>query len=177
MFDTWAKEFHRILAENGSGYVFTSDHYISHLREALERAGLKFRATLVWHKKNPGTQVMKTNFRSSVEYILFFTKGESDHTFNWQGENEMHNFIETPICGGSERLLDAKKNTLHPTQKPVAVLQHLLEISSHPGDMCFDGFMGVGSTARAARDMGRKFIGIEQDATFFDAAQRRMGDA
>lgn len=177
LFDAWAREFHRILVVNGSGYVFTSDVYISDLRRALNRAGLRVKATLAWHKTNPGTQVVKTNFKSSVEYILFFTKGESGHTFNWQGENEMHNFIETPICGGSERLLDAKKNTLHPTQKPLAVLQHLLEISSHPGDMIFDGFMGVGSTARAARDMGRKFIGIEQDATFFDAAQRRMNDA
>ncbi len=176
LFDTWAKEFHRILAENGSGYVFTSDRYISHLREALERAGLTFRATLVWHKTNPGTQVVKTNFKSAVEYILFFTKGGTGHTFNWQGENEMHNFIETPICGGSERLVDAKKETLHPTQKPLSVLKHLLEVSSHPGDLCFDGFMGVGSTARAARDMGRKFIGIEQDAAFFEAAQRRMSD-
>ncbi len=178
LFDTWAKEFHRILAENGSGYVFTSDRYISHLREALERAGLTFRTTLVWHKTNPGTQVVKTNFKSAVEYILFFTKGGgSGHAFNWQGENEMHNFIETPICGGSERLVDAKKETLHPTQKPLAVLKHLLEVSSHPGDLCFDGFMGVGSTARAARDMGRKFIGIEQNAAFFEAAQRRMNDA
>lgn len=177
LFDEWAKEFMRILAENGSGYIFTSDRYISNLREALERAGLKFRATIVWHKKNPGPKMgPKTNFKSAVEYILFFSKGESGHTFNWQGENEMHNCISLPICSGSERLLDAKKDTLHPTQKPLAVLNHLLAISSHPGDMVFDGFMGVGSTARAAKDMGRKFIGIEQDSTFFDAAQRRMGD-
>lgn len=177
MFDTWAREFHRILAEHGSGYVFTSDRYISHLRESLERAGLKVKATLVWHKTNPGTQVVKTNFKSAVEYLLFFTKGESGHTFNWQGENEMHNCISLPICGGTERLTDAKGNTLHPTQKPLALLRHLLEISSHPGDMVFDGFMGVGSTAQAARELGRKFIGIEQETIFFDAAKRRMSDA
>ncbi|MBF0182233.1 MAG: DNA modification methylase [Magnetococcales bacterium] len=175
-FDAWAREFQRILDENGSGYVFTSDRYISHLREALERAGFKVKATLIWHKTNPGTQVVKTNFKSAVEYLLFFTKGEACHAFNWQGENEMHNCISLPICGGAERLTDAKGNTLHPTQKPLALLRHFLEISSHPGDMVFDGFMGVGSTARAARDMGRKFIGIEQDASFFEAAQRRMSD-
>ncbi|MEO5334166.1 MAG: hypothetical protein H7839_19305 [Magnetococcus sp. YQC-5] len=176
LFDSWAKEFHRILVAHGSGYIFTSDRYISHLREALERAGLKVKATIVWHKTNPGTQVVKTNFKSSVEYILFFTKGESGHTFNWQGENEMHNFIQTPICAGSERLTDAKKNTLHPTQKPTSLLEHMMNISSHPGDMIFDGFMGVGSTAKAARNLGRKFIGIEQDAVFFDAANRRLDE-
>ena len=175
-FDAWAAGFRRILAPHGSGYVFTSDRFISHLREALERAGLKVKATLVWHKSNPGTQVVKTNFKSAVEYILFFTSGEAGHTFNWQGENEMHNCITLPLCGGAERLTDARGETLHPTQKPLALLRHLLEISSHPGDMVFDGFMGVGSTAHAARDLGRRFIGIEQEAAFFEAAQRRLAD-
>ena len=176
LFGTWAQEFYRILSNTGSGYVFTSDRYISHLREALERAGLKVKATIVWHKTNPGTKVVKTNFKSSVEYILFFTKGESGHTFNWQGENEMHNCVSFPICAGSERLTDAKNSTLHPTQKPEILLRHFLEISSHPGDMVFDGFMGVGSTAKAAQDCGRKFIGIEQDIIFFEATQRRLAD-
>lgn len=175
-FDTWATEFCRILAPHGSGYVFTSDIYISDLRRALDRAGLMVKTSIVWQKTNPGTQIVKTNFKSAVEYVLFFTRGESGHTFNWQGENEMHNCISLPICGGAERLTDARGNTLHPTQKPLALLRHFLEISSHPGDMVFDGFMGVGSTAHAARDMGRRFIGIEQDSAFFEAAQRRMAN-
>jgi len=172
-FAVWARECFRLLRNKGSGYIFTSDSYISHLREALETAGLDVRATIVWHKTNPGTQVVKTNFRSSVEYILFFTKGEQ-HTFNWQGENEMHNFIESPICGGNERLVNGQKNTLHPTQKPEAVIRHLMEISSVKGDTVFDGFMGVGTTGKVARDLGRKFLGIEQDQTYFEAAQWRI---
>lgn len=176
LFSTWASEWARVLREQGSGYVFTSDSYISHLRSALEHAGLHVKATIIWHKSNPGTQIVKTNFKSSVEYILFFTKGEGGHTFNWQGENEMHNFIDSPVCSGNERLTDAKGNTLHPTQKPERVLRHFMEISSNRGDMVLDGFMGAGSTGSAARKMGRKFIGIEQDKTFFEAAQRRLAE-
>jgi site-specific DNA-methyltransferase (adenine-specific)/modification methylase len=176
MFSTWATEWSRVLRPQGSGYVFTSDSYISDLRKALTNAGLHVKATIVWHKSNPGTQVVKTNFKSSVEYILFFTKGEGGHTFNWQGENEMHNFIEAPICGGNERLIDAKGNTLHPTQKPERVIRHLMEISSNRGDMVLDGFMGVGTTGKVAKILGRKFIGIEQDKAFYDAAVRRLAD-
>jgi DNA modification methylase len=174
LFPIWAREWARILRLHGSGYVFSSDKYNSYLRSDLEDAGLHVKATIVWHKTNPGTQVIKTNFKSSVEYILFFTKGEGGHTFNWQGENEMHNHIELPICQGNERLVDAKGYTLHPTQKPESLLSHLLAVSSQPGDTVFDGFAGVGSVAAACMNLGRKFTGIEQDATFFEAMQRRI---
>lgn len=175
-FSVWACEWARILRPQGSGYVFTSDRYLTHLREALEHVGLHVKATIVWHKTNPGTQAVKTSFKSSVEYILFFTKGEGGHTFHWQGENEMHNFIESPICGGKERLKDAKGDTLHPTQKPESIIKHLMEISSNRGDMVFDGFAGVGTSGAAAKQLGRKFIGIEQDDRFFEAMQRRLAE-
>jgi site-specific DNA-methyltransferase (adenine-specific) len=175
-FEIWAREWARLLRHQGSGYVFTSDRYLSHLRTALVAAGLHVKATIVWHKTNPGTQVVKTNFKSSVEYVLFFTKGEGGHTFNWQGESAMHNFIEAPICGGKERLVDAKGHTLHPTQKPEQVLRHFLDISSNRGDTVFDGFAGVGSTGKVAKDRGRKFIGIEQDKRYFDAMVRRLAE-
>jgi site-specific DNA-methyltransferase (adenine-specific)/modification methylase len=175
-FEIWAREWARLLRVQGSGYVFTSDRYISHLRAALEGAELHVKATIVWHKTNPGTQVVKTNFKSSVEYLLFFTKGEGGHTFNWQGENEMHNFLETPICGGNERLTDSKGKTLHPTQKPEQMIRHFFEISSNRGDTVFDGFAGVGTTGKVAKDRGRKFIGIEQDALYFEAMQRRLAE-
>jgi len=88
----------------------------------------------------------------------------------------MHNFINAPICGGGERVVDAKGNVLHPTQKPEQVIRHFLDISSNRGDIIFDGFMGVGTSGKVAKDKGRKFIGIEQDNTFFEAAQRRLAE-
>ncbi|HET8846722.1 MAG TPA: DNA methyltransferase [Ktedonobacteraceae bacterium] len=176
-FETWARSWARILRLQGSGYVFTSDRYISHLRGALESAGLSVKSTITWHKTNPGTQVVQTNFKSSVEYLLFFVKGEDGgHTFHWQGESEMHNFIESAICGGNERLVDSKGKTLHPTQKPEKVIRHFLEISSNRGDTVFDGFAGTGTMGKVAKDLGRKFIGVEQDPAYFEAMQRRLAE-
>jgi DNA modification methylase/ParB-like chromosome segregation protein Spo0J len=174
LFFTWATEWERILREQGSGYVFCSYRYVSYLKEALEEAGLRVHVMVTWHKKNPGPQIEHVTFRSSCEHLLFFTKGKSGHTFHWQGENEMHDFIEWPICSGSERLSDAKGNTLHPTQKPSKLLEHFIQISSNRGDTVFDGFSGVGSTGAAAKDLKRKFIGIEKDPAYFAAMQRRL---
>jgi site-specific DNA-methyltransferase (adenine-specific)/modification methylase len=174
LFFTWATEWERILRDQGSGYAFCSYRYVSYLKEALEEAGLRVHVMVTWHKKNPGPQIEHVTFRSSCEHLLFFTKGKSGHSFHWQGENEMHDFIEWPICSGSERLSDAKGNTLHPTQKPAKLLAHFIEISSNRGDTVFDGFSGVGSTGAASKELKRKFIGIEKDPTYFAAMQRRL---
>jgi modification methylase len=176
VFEVWAREWARLLREQGSGYVFTSDRSISCLRDALERAGLHVKATLAWCKTNPPPQVVKTNFISSTEYLLFFTKGVGGHTFHWLGDNEMHNSVLIPICGGHERLVDAKGKILHPTQKPESLLRHFVEISSNRGDTVFDGFAGTGTCGKVAREMGRKFIGIEQEQAYFDAMQRRLAE-
>ncbi len=82
----------------------------------------------------------------------------------------MHNFIETPICNGPERL----KEPHHPTQKPVKVLEHIINIASNKGNVVFDPFMGVGSTGVAALNLDRKFIGIEIDKKYFKAAEKRL---
>ena len=92
------------------------------------------------------------------------------HTWNFGKQNEMHNFFESPICMGPERL----KKTKHPTQKPVKLLKHLIKIASNEGDVILDPFMGVGSTGVAALEMERKFIGIEIDKEYFEAAQKRI---
>ncbi len=82
----------------------------------------------------------------------------------------MHNFIESPICMGNERLKDPK----HPTQKPVRVLTRLVEMASKPNDVVFDPFMGVGSSGVAALRLDRKFIGFELEPEYFKAAEKRL---
>ena len=69
-----------------------------------------------------------------------------------------------------ERLSDPK----HPTQKPVKLLKHLIEIGSNEGDVVLDPFMGVGSTGVAAMELDRKFIGIEIEENYYEAAKQRL---
>jgi DNA modification methylase len=117
--------------------------------------------------------VTQNHWKSACEYILFFTNGD-DYCRNWQGEHEMRNWMQHPICAGKERLLDAQGNTLHPTQKPEGVIAPLVAFSATVGDVVFDGFAGTGTTGAVAKAHGCKFVGIEQDARFFAAMERRL---
>ena len=101
--------------------------------------------------------------------ICMWNKG---HKWNFTNQNEMHNFFESPICMPPERLREPK----HPAQKPVKLLSHIINIASNPDDIIFDPFMGVGSTAVAAKKCGRKFVGCEIDKIYFDAACKRIGE-
>ncbi len=65
-------------------------------------------------------------------------------------------------------------NKLHPTQKPLSVLKPLIAAFSGPGQTILDPFCGSGSTLKAARDMGRNFIGIELDRQHFRTAATRL---
>ncbi len=62
----------------------------------------------------------------------------------------------------------------HPTEKPLAMMRHIIEASSREGATVLDCFMGGGTTGKAAQELGRDFIGIEKDAKYFAQAQRRI---
>jgi site-specific DNA-methyltransferase (adenine-specific) len=65
----------------------------------------------------------------------------------------------------------------HPTQKPVALMEYLIKTYTNPGDTVLDNTMGSGTTGVAAMNLGRKFIGIEKDPTYFATAQQRIQTA
>jgi site-specific DNA-methyltransferase (adenine-specific) len=66
---------------------------------------------------------------------------------------------------------------LHPTQKPVALLEYLIRTYTHPGETVLDNVMGSGSTGVACVNTGRSFVGIEMDAGYFEIAERRIAEA
>lgn len=69
---------------------------------------------------------------------------------------------------------DKQRRPGHPTRKPIALLEYLIQTHSLPGDVVLDNCMGGGSTGIAARNTGRYFVGIESDPTFFEMATRAL---
>lgn len=160
-------EFKRILSPTGNIFVFTSYNLIGKWHEVFDSEFDTFQF-MVWHKTNPVPNIRKSSFLNSCELIAcMWDKG---HTWNFSKQSDMHNFIESPICMGTERLKDPK----HPTQKPLAVLKHIIRLASGENDLVLDMFMGVGSTGVAARQLNRRFIGIEIDGEYYKACERRM---
>ncbi len=161
------EEFKRVIKPNGNIFIFTSYNLIGKWHEIFDPEFDTFQF-MVWHKTNPVPNFRKTSFLNSCELIVgLWNKG---HVWNFKSQAEMHNFFESPICMGEERL----KNPKHPTQKPVKLLKHIIEIGSNPNDIVLDMFMGVGSTGVAAVETGRKFIGIELDENYYRAAKNRL---
>lgn len=166
----WLKEFKRVLKPTGNIFAFTSYNLLGEWHQAFDPEFDTFQF-MVWHKTNPAPKVRRAGFLNSCELIIcVWNKG---HTWNFTKQSEMHNFIETPICMGGERV----KDPVHPTQKPLKVLKHIVKLASQKGDLIYDPFMGVGSTGVAALQMGRKFIGVDIDEKYFKAAKERLEKA
>ena len=68
------------------------------------------------------------------------------------------------------------KKNVHPTQKPIALLEYLIKTYTNEGDVVLDNCMGSGSTGVACVNTGRKFIGIELDNTYYEIAKQRIND-
>lgn len=165
--EEWKEEFMRVLTPKGNIFIFTSYNLMGKWHEVFDPLFDTFQF-MVWHKTNPAPKFRKAGFLNSCELIVcLWNKG---HTWNFGKQNEMHNFIETPICMGNERIKEPK----HPTQKPLKVMRRLIELASLPGDVVLDPFAGVASTGVAALELGRKFIGIEKDPSFYDASCKRL---
>lgn len=69
---------------------------------------------------------------------------------------------------------DKQKSALHPTQKPVALMEYMLSTYSQEGDTILDNAMGSGTTGVACMNLGRRFIGMEKDSVHFETARTRL---
>ncbi|MEI6553981.1 MAG: site-specific DNA-methyltransferase [Paludibacter sp.] len=160
-------ECFRVAKPGTAGYLWCGDDFVSYLNRIVERVGFQFRKVIHWHKTNPFPAIYtRKMYSNSMEMLVHFSKG-IPKTWNHKPVNKMHNFIETPLCMGKER-------SVHKTQKPLKVCLPFIEISSNPGDVVLDPFMGSGSTAVAARMLKRNFIGYEINEEFCRIARERI---
>lgn len=169
------KELKRVLKPNGQIYIFCGTNQIPQYMRILKDKWF-FRNLLIWYKRNPAPRISKTNFVFASEYIIYGIneKGKpSNSTFNFSKQNEMHNVFITNALQGRERLKVGNKS-VHPTQKPLEILQKLIETSSNKGDIVLDVFMGVGSTAVASILTNRNFLGCEIDPNYVKFANQRI---
>ncbi len=163
------KECFRVAKPGAAGYIWCGDDFVSYINRIVEKVGFQFRKVIHWHKTNPFPAIYtRKMFANSMELLVHFSKG-TPKTWNHKHVNEMHNFIETPICMGKER-------TAHKTQKPLKVCIPYIEISSNPGDLVLDPFIGSGSTAVAAKMLGRNYVGFEINNEFCKIAEKRLNN-
>ena len=149
-------------------FAFTSYNLLGRWHEVFDPAFDTFQF-IVWHKTNPPPKLRRAGFLNSCELIVCCW--DRGHTWNFGRQRDMHNFIEAPICGGNERV----KDPVHPTQKPLRVAAPLLELASGPGRSRARPVHGRRLDRVSPRSrLGRRFVGIEIDAGYVDAAELRL---
>lgn len=165
---SWIEEWERVLKPGGSVIAFCDRALVSHMWDAMKRVGLKPKQIIVWRKTNPSPAgLARKNLISATEFMVWAVAPGAPYVFNEVDGWDRHNVITTPIIGGNEKVD-------HPTQKPVAVLSKLIQLTSNPGDLVLDPFGGSGSTADAALRLGRRAHLIEQDINYVRLAQARI---
>ena len=177
---SWLKECKRILKDNGTIWVIGTYHNIFRLGYHLQNLNYWILNDVIWRKNNPMPNFKGTRFTNAHETLIWASKNKkSKYTFNYQSLKCLNDDLQMrsdwilPICNGKERL---KKNgkKIHSTQKPEALLHRILLASSNKNDFILDPFLGSGTTAVVAKKLGRIFLGIEKDKTYFEAANKRV---
>lgn len=193
-------ELRRVLTPTGTVVAFGVQPFLTRLTvPAMDL--LKY--TLVWEKtKSTLFQHVRNRPLPAHEDIFVYSKGAVIHasqsdrrmTYNLPADQRTErrrysvhpSKIYKPTQGrvGEEYdavvdaprsvLRFAKEGQLHPSQKPVSLLKWLVHAFSNPDDLILDPTMGSGSTGVAALELGRDFIGIERDTTYFEVASDRL---
>ena len=161
-------EVARVIRPGGSLVVFMSIIRVQTLITLAQNCGFYYKTTGIWHKHNPMPRNMNLHFINSTEAWVYFTNKKHTGVFNNCGK-AIHDFIETSVAPMGE-----KRYGKHPTQKPVALMQHFIQLLSNEGDCVLDPFMGSGSTGVAAKILNRSFVGIELCPEYFEIARCRI---
>jgi len=196
-FDLMWKQIERIIKLNGAIVLFGQNTFTFKLGLSNEKL---FRYTMTWEKTKAGgfLNANRMPLQAHEDILVFYKKlptyipqfedgkpytkkavtngdGGNYGNFNRIGEiaiNDGKRFPRSVI-----KFSNDNHGSLHPTQKPVALMEYLAKTYSNEGDVVLDFTMGSGTTGVACANIGRKFIGIEMDDKYFAIAKERVSSA
>jgi modification methylase len=177
----WLLACRRVLKPSGTLWVIGSYHNIFRVGTILQDLGFWILNDIVWRKTNPMPNFRGRRFTNAHETLIWASRDATKgYTFNYEAlkaandELQMRSDWLLPICTGHERLKDGTGRKAHPTQKPESLLHRILLASTKPGDLVLDPFFGTGTTGAVAKRLGRRYVGIEREAAYIEAAERRI---
>ena len=159
----YAPEFYRLLKDGSHCYVMTNHINLIDMLNTFTDVGFHFIKSLIWNK---GNKIMGQYYMSQYEYILFFRKGKGKKINNC-GTSDI---LSIP----NKKMKDKDGKNIHDTEKPIELMEVLVNNSSQENELVLDPFMGVGSTGLACVKNNRNFIGIEIDENYFNIAKSRL---
>jgi site-specific DNA-methyltransferase (adenine-specific) len=174
----WLEACQRLLKPHGTIWVSGTSHVIYSVGFAMQQLGYKLLNEIVWEKPNPPPNLSCRYFTHSTETVLWAARErKSKHHFAYarmresNGGKQMKSVWRMTAPGKSEKL-----HGKHPTQKPLALLERILEAACPPGGAVLDPFNGSGTTGVAAARAGHAYVGIDQQAEYLELTRLRMLD-
>lgn len=150
-------ELVRVCKPNAHLYIMTNNLNLRELLNQANENNLKLHNVLCWRKN---TCTANRWYMKEIELVVMFYKGKAFPI------NKMN----------SKQIYESNnpRNKIHPTEKPVDLMQHYIENSSQIGQTVLDPFMGSGTAGIACLASGRRFVGIELDSDYFKLAKDRI---
>ncbi|MBN1973625.1 MAG: site-specific DNA-methyltransferase [Sedimentisphaerales bacterium] len=190
----WTKEWmsvcRKVLKPHGSFYIAIGDDYAANVRVIADELGLVMRNWIIWHY----TFGQQTNdkFARSHTHIFYFVNDRSNFTFNDYAvrvPSDRQLLYNDKRANPAGKMPDDVWNTYsrvcgtfkertgwHPCQMPESLLKRIISASSNPGDCVLDPFSGSGTTAAAAYQLSRHYIGIEISEQYVENSTRRLDE-
>ncbi len=178
----WLTACRRAMKPAATLWVIGSYHNIFRVGALVQDLGFWILNDVVWRKSNPMPNFRGRRFTNAHETLIWAARdaGAKGYTFNYEALKAGNDDVQVrsdwtlALCTGEERLKGETGKKLHPTQKPEALLARVILAASRPDDLVLDPFCGTGTTGAVAKRLRRRFVGIEREAGYAKAAERRL---
>jgi DNA modification methylase len=186
----WMAACQRVLRPTGSFYIAIGDDFAAEVRMLGRELGLNLRNWIIWHYTFG--QNTRTKFARAHTHIFYFTMDPKVFTFNdhlLRYPSARHTEYQDLRANPKGRLPDdvwgefprvcgtfRERAGFHGCQMPEALLMRIVMASSNPGDVVLDPFVGSGTTAAAAKRLGRKYVGIDLSEEYAALTRKRLAD-
>jgi DNA modification methylase len=184
----WMAACQRVLKPTGSFYIAIGDDFAAQVRLNGKELGLHLRNWIIW--RYTFGQHMKNKFCRAHTHIFYFTKDPRECTFNDRAlrfpsarHTEYQDLRANPLGRLPDDVWDEfprvcgtfkERAGFHGCQMPEALLMRIVLASSNPGDIVLDPFVGSGTTAAAAKRLGRRYVGIDISAEYVQRTRQRL---
>ncbi len=185
---SWMAACQRVLKADGSFYIAIGDDFAADIRILGRELGLHLRNWIIW--RYTFGQNMKAKFCRAHTHIFYFTKDLSTFAFNDRQlrfpsarHTEYQDLRANPLGRLPDDVWDEfprvcgtfrERAGFHGCQMPEALLMRIIAASSNPGEVVLDPFIGSGTTAAAAKRLGRRYIGIDLSPEYVQRTQDRL---
>ena len=162
---SFAELSYKALRTGGTIICFYDLWKITNVQDAFMQAGFGMIRLIIWEKTNPVPINSKSIYLSNSREVAVLAVKGGKPTFNSKYDNGVYNF---PIH---------REKRIHPTQKPLKLMEALIEKHSKINDLVIDPFLGSGSTALASYKLKRRFVGGDKDSNYIEKARKRIENA